>query len=526
MNALLLCNSGIPFKRDFTWFFLLLAIAPCSIFAQTFTAEAQGYNIFLEEDFTFGGGDVEGAVALGNNLTIQGNQGQFTIHSPGTFTPIGFASPVGLVVGNEVSLNGGGVRLLNTAKICIGSSTNTDAFSQENGNPANTRIVPSGGSYSSTPNINLDHSQGESVYQSSPIDFTSAFASLKSRSATTGSLATNMTITNANGNTINPTSIPNNSQIYIQSLGAGTNILNLTGANMNKINSITFNDKPAANKFLIINIDKPGTFNWSNFNFTGVGSTEAQYILLNFTNATKVNINDSRTVYATVFAPSAAVTKNNSNNIDGQVIAKSYTMTQGGEVHKMYYLGDDPSGSFPVEWGDFEVEALGSTSLLTWSTLTESNSSHFVIERSLDAAVYAPVGQVDAAGESKQALAYQFTDHAVAVETNIVYYRLAQIDLDGSISYSAVRSVRMNASPTLTATCHPNPTSNWVNLSWESSENLHVQVLNIQGQVLSTHRFFPTQRDAQLDLSVYPAGRYILQLTTTTQVELLSVYRN
>ncbi|MEM7658962.1 MAG: collagen-binding domain-containing protein, partial [Bacteroidota bacterium] len=251
-----------------------------------------------------------------------------------------------------------------------------------------------------------------------------------------------------------------------------------------------------------------------------------QYILLNFPNATRVNINNSRTIFATVFAPYAAVAKNNSNNIDGQVIAKSFSMKQCGEVHHVYYLGDDPTGSFPVEWGEFEVAFEKGVSQLHWSTLQESNTSHFVIERSLDAERYAPVGQVEAAGDATQTLTYQFTDQELPILSGLMYYRLAQIDLDGSMSYSVVRHVRVEPSLSLKAHCYPNPTSNWVNLSWESSENLDVQVLTLQGQVLATHHFSPIQRNTQLDLSTYPAGKYLLQLRTPTQVEYLSVYRN
>ena len=523
----LLSTANRPLSTPFiTYFFLLFCFGSAPLFGQSFTAEALGFNVFVEQDFTFGGGDVEGSVAVGNALTVQGNQGQFSVHSAGSYMPAGFSTPISLVVGHDVALNGGGVRLLNQGKIMIESGTNTDALSLENGHAANTRIVSSGNSYSSTPNISLDHTQTENIYQGCTIDFATAFAMFQSRSAAVGNLATNVSITNANGNPLDPNALSHNSQVYIQSLGAGTNILNLTGGNANKISSLTFQDKPSANKFLVINIDHPGTFHWNNFGFAGIGSVEAQYILLNFTNSTKVHINKSPSVYATIFAPYAAVRKNKSNNIDGQVIAQSFTMTCGGEVHDINYLGDDPSGSFPVEWGDFEVEAIHGVSQLHWSTLSESNTSHFVIERSFDGQVYAPVGRVEAVGESQQIQAYQFTDREQPLQQGTLYYRLAQIDLDGSMSYSVVRSVRVEPSFHLQANCYPNPTSNWVNLSWESSEAVGLQVLGLQGQILLEQRFPATQRTAQVDLSHLPSGRYILQFTALHQVEHVSVYRN
>ncbi|MEM7656856.1 MAG: collagen-binding domain-containing protein [Bacteroidota bacterium] len=262
MNALLSTSNRLLSGPPLTCFFLFFCLLPFSLSAQSFTAEALGFNVFVEQDFVFGGGDVEGAVAVGNSLTLQGKQGQFSVHSPGSYVPGGFAAPVGLVVGNEAILNGGGVRPLNQAKVIIGSHSHTDALSLENGHPANTRIVNAGSTYSSNPNISLDHSQVESVYQNCPLDFAAAFTAFKNRSASVGNLATSMSITKANGNPLNPASLPTNSQVYIQHLGAGVNVLNLTGANLNQITSITFNDKPSANKFLIINIDHTGTLNW------------------------------------------------------------------------------------------------------------------------------------------------------------------------------------------------------------------------------------------------------------------------
>ena len=189
------------------------------VLAQTFTQEAEGYNVFVSGNFVFGGGDVEGAVAVGNNLRLTNNIGQFCLQEAGSYTIGGGSAPSGLLVGNRVVLNSGGLRLLSGSNISIGSNSGTQAISLENGNPSNTRIVNSGGNYSSTPNISLDHVQSETIYQSCPIDIDAAFDTFKSRSGRVAALSSNLTISNANGITINPSSIPNNSQVYINNLG-------------------------------------------------------------------------------------------------------------------------------------------------------------------------------------------------------------------------------------------------------------------------------------------------------------------
>ncbi|MEL6254022.1 MAG: collagen-binding domain-containing protein [Bacteroidota bacterium] len=500
-------------------FFLTHFFNSIQLQAQSFTQEAEGFNIFVSGDLVFGGGDVEGAVAVGNNLTLQNNIGQFAIHEAGSYKIGGASVSTALLVGNQVFLNAGGLRLLSGGNISIGSNTGTQALSLENGNPSNTRIVSASGSYSSTPNISLDHIQNEAIYQSSPINFGSAFSNFEGRSTRVAALNANLNITNANGNPIDPDNIPTNSQVYINSLSDGENILNLTGINLNKITSITFREKPSASKYVIINIDSPGSLNWINFGFAGVGSTEAQYILLNFSNSSVVNINNGRTVYATIFAPFADITKNNSNNIDGQLIGKSFTMTQGGEVHRMYFIPDDPSSTiFPVEWLDLGVKEDRGRALVEWSTISELGSSHFVIERSGDLVLFESLGRVEATGNSDQIQKYRFLDHQLeAMASQKVYYRLRQVDLDGEFSFSSIMELKLNAIPNIEIIYGPNPVQDMLEVSWSGTDEVfQVSIKNLLGQALIKKSPQGSSQVMNLDLSRLESGMYFLQLDSNS----------
>jgi hypothetical protein len=67
---------------------------------------------------------------------------------------------------------------------------------------------------------------------------------------------------------------------------------------------------------------------------------------------------------------------------------------------------------------------------LNWETASESNSSHFVIERSQDAIHYQEIKRVTAQGSSIEAHQYQVTDEMPF--GGVSYYRLVQIDVDSS----------------------------------------------------------------------------------------------
>src|SRR5690606_28144048 len=93
----------------------------------------------------------------------------------------------------------------------------------------------------------------------------------------------------------------------------------------------------------------------------------------------------------------------------------------------------------PVVMAYFNVVKQGSGALLSWATVTEQNSSHFIIEKSLDGVAFTPIGKVDVRGNSFSPVTYGFTDPFIGL--GITYYRLVQYDIDGTAHYSEIKSV-------------------------------------------------------------------------------------
>ena len=78
---------------------------------------------------------------------------------------------------------------------------------------------------------------------------------------------------------------------------------------------------------------------------------------------------------------------------------------------------------------------------LAWATATEKNSAHFEAERSLDGTTFRRLGTVAGAGNSNAPPAYALTDDHLPTGPATLYYRLRQVDVDGTFSYSPVRAV-------------------------------------------------------------------------------------
>jgi hypothetical protein len=78
--------------------------------------------------------------------------------------------------------------------------------------------------------------------------------------------------------------------------------------------------------------------------------------------------------------------------------------------------------------------------MLTWSTSLEENTATFMIEKSENGLDFTNIGTTQSAGNSKKVKEYNFLD--VMANTQFVHYRLKQIDIDGSFSYTDVLKVK------------------------------------------------------------------------------------
>lgn len=108
----------------------------------------------------------------------------------------------------------------------------------------------------------------------------------------------------------------------------------------------------------------------------------------------------------------------------------------------------------PVELLAFQATATAAGVRLNWTTATESDVQHFVVERAPDAVQWVPLTTVDAVGQSNSTVNYAWTDRMPLTGTN--YYRITSVDLDGSATSSAIESVEWAEAPDLV---HPNPST-------------------------------------------------------------------
>ncbi len=172
------------------------------------------------------------------------------------------------------------------------------------------------------------------------------------------------------------------------------------------------------------------------------------------------------------------------------------------------------SGSVPVTLVDFRARKSGADkALLEWSTATEINSDYFVVERSANGTDFSTViGKTGAAGNSTSLKAYNLTDNQPLAKWN--YYRLKQVDKDGSMKYSQVVALNFEAASSLMVV-YPNPAHTSLTLEYNAGRagKLALQVTDSRGAIVKVESInVNTGRNvANLNITNLVPGVYILR---------------
>lgn len=109
-----------------------------------------------------------------------------------------------------------------------------------------------------------------------------------------------------------------------------------------------------------------------------------------------------------------------------------------GDAVKLVY-----DSTLPVTLVSFDATPSAQGVLLAWRTSSETNNAGFYIEKSTNAVSWLDIGFVDGKGTVSGLKSYGFLDNHPA--QGVSYYRLRQVDYDGSIEYSRIQSVRFQS---------------------------------------------------------------------------------
>jgi hypothetical protein len=122
------------------------------------------------------------------------------------------------------------------------------------------------------------------------------------------------------------------------------------------------------------------------------------------------------------------------------------------------------STPLPVQLIYFNGELMEDNVLLSWQTASEINNEKFIVEKSFDANNWFQIAEVKGAGNSANVLNYSFFDDALILGTQ--YYRLTQIDFDGTKETFKAIDVSKIATAPFEIKVFPNPMNEEVKVSF------------------------------------------------------------
>ncbi len=185
----------------------------------------------------------------------------------------------------------------------------------------------------------------------------------------------------------------------------------------------------------------------------------------------------------------------------------------------------------PVELVSFTAERQGPDALLRWATASEKNNDRFEVESSLDGRIFAHLGTVLGRGSSSQPHAYSFQDPDLArYAAAMVYYRLRQVDRDGTASYSPVRPVQVPAGADFAVQAYPQPFTTTLSLFIRTAAAgpANIALHDAVGRALLTRavNLLPGSTMVPLpEAAALPSGAYVLTISQNQYHRTVKVVR-
>jgi len=170
-----------------------------------------------------------------------------------------------------------------------------------------------------------------------------------------------------------------------------------------------------------------------------------------------------------------------------------------------------------VELISFIAEVSNKNVILSWITATEINNYGFEIERKQSGVDWAKIGFIQGNGTTIKENIYNYADENI--ETGEYYYRLKQIDYDGSFEYSTELEVVIEIFYDFNLEQnYPNPFNPGTSINYSIREKglVNLKVFDILGKevaVLINENQGAGNYSVQFNASNLPSGIYFYKIT-------------
>jgi hypothetical protein len=175
------------------------------------------------------------------------------------------------------------------------------------------------------------------------------------------------------------------------------------------------------------------------------------------------------------------------------------------------------AASLPANIKDYSVRLDKSKVIVEWTTMNESNTDRFILERSGVDQHFQAISQVAAAGYSAVDRKYALVDEQPLSGTN--YYRLSLVNKDRAQEFYTIKKLN-NPTSWAGKVNIPNPARGnlFIYLNMENKENIQIQVFDLNGRLLKEVKkvVYAGTSSQSIDVSAFSHGTYMVRVSVET----------
>lgn len=176
------------------------------------------------------------------------------------------------------------------------------------------------------------------------------------------------------------------------------------------------------------------------------------------------------------------------------------------------FTGWDNPAVLPVTWYSFDAKIQDKAVMLEWTTASEFNNKGFYVEYATNDLIFKNIGFVSGNGTTSIPSMYTFKHEKPGV--GILYYRIRQVDFDGTFDYSVIRSVEYSFEVSNFINVYPNPAGDKIRV--ESNNALgFINIYDTTGRLMLSVN--SDEKALDIDLANIHTGALFIQTKNGTK---------
>lgn len=195
------------------------------------------------------------------------------------------------------------------------------------------------------------------------------------------------------------------------------------------------------------------------------------------------------------------------------------TTTAGMRLNSIWFRQFNTS-ILPLKMLDFTAALKDKKVELKWVTTAEQHVSHFEVERSNDCVRFSTAGIVFANDKAEGLNNYSMNDVPGEQASNVIYYRIRSVDIDGKSQLSETRVIRLTSHSAPTLQTYPNPVKSelyvTVPQAWQNKQVLY-ELFGANGLVVVRKSTNGNNPNESIQVSTLAPGFYILKASCGNQ---------